>query len=90
MKSYSPQEELVVSLGVDPAIRIDYKPIRKFKGQSGILAKTTITVYSQVNNLFISICCIYLQKNVIKNFKWKQGYRNQEHNNKHGQTSFAG
>ena len=48
LKSYSPQEELIVSLGVDPAIKIDYKPIRKFKGQNGLLAKTTITTYSQV------------------------------------------
>ncbi len=48
MKSYSPQEEFYCSLGVDPAIRIDYKPARKFKSESGILSKTTTTTYVQV------------------------------------------
>ena len=48
LKSYSPQEEFYCSLGVDPAIRIDYKPLRKFKGQSGIINKTTTTTFVQV------------------------------------------
>lgn len=48
LKSYSPQEEFFCSLGVDPAIRIDYKPVKKFKAHSGLLSKTTTTTYHQV------------------------------------------
>lgn len=48
LKSYSPQEEFNCSLGVDPAIRIDYKPLRKFKTHSGLLSKTITTTYVQV------------------------------------------
>jgi uncharacterized protein (TIGR02231 family) len=48
LKSYSPQEEFYCSLGVDPAIRVDYKPVRKFKSESGILSKSTTTTYVQV------------------------------------------
>jgi len=48
LKSYSPQEEFECSLGVDPAIRITYKPVKKFKGQSGLISKITTTTYVQV------------------------------------------
>ena len=48
LKSYSPQEEFYCSLGVDPAIRIEYKPIRKYKEQSGLISKSTTTTYEQL------------------------------------------
>ncbi len=49
LKSYSPQEEFYCSLGVDPAIRIDYKPVKKFKAQTGLLSKQASVTYVQVN-----------------------------------------
>ena len=51
LKAYSPQEEFHCSLGVDPAIKVDYKPIKKYKAQSGLISKTTTTTYHQVINL---------------------------------------
>lgn len=48
IKSCSPQEELVCSLGVDSNIKIDYKPIRKFNSHSGVINKTVTTTYIQV------------------------------------------
>ena len=48
LKSYSPQEELNLSLGVDPAIKIDYKPIKKYTSQSGFVNKTSTTSFEQI------------------------------------------
>ncbi|CAF1033344.1 unnamed protein product [Brachionus calyciflorus] len=48
LNSYSPQEELDLSLGVDPAIRIDYKPVKKYTTKSGLLSKTTSKMFIQV------------------------------------------
>ena len=47
MKSYSPQEEFSCGWGVDQAIRVDYKPVRKFQEQSGLIQKTRCTTYVQ-------------------------------------------
>ena len=47
MKAVSPLEEFDVSLGVDPAVKITYKPIRKFKQSTGILAKYELLQYHQ-------------------------------------------
>ena len=48
LDSYSPQEEFTCSLGVDPAIRIDYKPVQKFKSQKGILKNMEQTTFVQL------------------------------------------
>lgn len=50
LKSYSPLEEFTIGLGVDPAIRIDYKPVKKFNSQSGGLLsqKTSTQSFHQV------------------------------------------
>jgi uncharacterized protein (TIGR02231 family) len=47
LKSYSPQEDISCGLGVDMAIRVDYKPVRKYQEQSGIIQKTRCTTYIQ-------------------------------------------
>eukprot|EP00112_Aurelia_sp_Birch-Aquarium-sp1_P008378 Seg1920.2 transcript_id=Seg1920.2/GoldUCD/mRNA.D3Y31 product="Protein F37C4.5" protein_id=Seg1920.2/GoldUCD/D3Y31 len=39
MEAVSPLEEFDVSLGVDPAVKITYKPLKKFKQSTGILSK---------------------------------------------------
>lgn len=53
MSSYSPQEEFYCYLGVDSGIRIDYKPVKKFIGQTGLINKFTNVTYTQVKkNLF--------------------------------------
>ncbi|XP_070568308.1 protein F37C4.5-like isoform X2 [Ptychodera flava] len=48
MRSVSPSEEFDCSLGVDPSVRVIYKPIHKYREQSGIISKTTTTTYRQV------------------------------------------
>ncbi len=47
MKAVSPSEEFSCSLGVDPAVRVEYKPVRKKNEQSGVLTKTAITTVEQ-------------------------------------------
>ncbi len=49
LKSYSPGEEFEYSLGVDPGIKVTYKPIKKFKSQTGMISKFTLTTFEQVN-----------------------------------------
>jgi uncharacterized protein (TIGR02231 family) len=48
LKSYSPQEEFTCSLGVDPGLKIEYKPIQKFKAQTGLLKNWDNVTYVQV------------------------------------------
>ena len=48
MKSYSPKEEFTCSLGVDPALRVTYKPVNKFTSSTGMLSKYTLTTFVQV------------------------------------------
>ena len=58
MSSYSPQEEFTCSLGIDSGIRIDYKPIKKLQGQTGLISKFTNTTYTQVYflNIYFKFC----------------------------------
>ena len=48
IKAVSPQEDFTCSLGVDPAVKVTYKPVNKFREQSGLLNKTSSTTYQQV------------------------------------------
>jgi uncharacterized protein (TIGR02231 family) len=48
LKCYSPQEEFTCSLGVDPSIRVEYKPVRKYQEHNGFINKTTMIKYVQV------------------------------------------
>jgi len=41
LKSVSPAEEFSCSLGVDPAIRVSYKPAKNYTEESGLLTKST-------------------------------------------------
>ncbi len=47
LKAVSPDEEFTCSLGVDPSVRIDYKPARKHYDESGLIAKYTTIVHTQ-------------------------------------------
>jgi uncharacterized protein (TIGR02231 family) len=47
IKAVSPSEEFNCSLGVDPAIRVEYKSARKFHEETGILTKSTILTHEQ-------------------------------------------
>lgn len=40
LDAVSPGEEFSVSLGVDPRIKVTYKPLERYREQSGILSKT--------------------------------------------------
>ncbi|CAH1799373.1 unnamed protein product [Owenia fusiformis] len=48
LKAVSPSEDFTCSLGVDPGIRVQYKPLHKFREQSGIITKTISMTYKQV------------------------------------------
>jgi uncharacterized protein (TIGR02231 family) len=48
LNSTGPQGEFTCSLGVDPSIKIDYKPIRKFQEEHGYFGKTRVTKYVQI------------------------------------------
>jgi hypothetical protein len=52
LKSVSPQEEFPCSLGIDSNIKIDYKPIKKYRTHSGMIltGKTISTTFVQVMN----------------------------------------
>ncbi|OWA52575.1 putative Protein F37C4.5 [Hypsibius exemplaris] len=53
LKTVSPQEDFTCSLGVDPAVRVKYRPVRRFNEQTGMLSKTSVVTYIQeieVNN----------------------------------------
>jgi hypothetical protein len=53
LKTVSPQEAFTCSLGVDPAVRVSYRPVRRFNEQTGMLNKSNVVTYCQeieVNN----------------------------------------
>ncbi|XP_064617062.1 protein F37C4.5-like isoform X2 [Liolophura sinensis] len=47
LDAVSPAEEFLVSLGVDPAVRIKYKPLHKYEEKSGLLTKVKTVTYKQ-------------------------------------------
>ena len=47
----SPLEDFNCSLGVDPAVKVTYKPLNKYWEQSGLISKTVSTVYKQVTEI---------------------------------------
>ena len=54
LKAVSPSEDFTCSLGVDPAVKVVYKPLNKFREQSGLITKTLNTVYKQVRQGAVS------------------------------------
>ncbi|VDP17962.1 unnamed protein product [Heligmosomoides polygyrus] len=48
MKNVSPGERFSCSLGVDTAVKVEYKPVKKYHEQLGIINKTSSTVYEQI------------------------------------------
>ncbi|KAJ1357416.1 hypothetical protein KIN20_015560 [Parelaphostrongylus tenuis] len=48
MKDVSPGESFTCCLGVDPALHVDYKPVKKYHEQVGLINKSSSTVYEQV------------------------------------------
>ena len=51
LKSVSPGERFSCSLGVDPAIRVTYKPAKKYHEQSGLITKVSSAITEQVINI---------------------------------------
>uniref|UniRef100_A0A914WX50 Uncharacterized protein n=1 Tax=Plectus sambesii TaxID=2011161 RepID=A0A914WX50_9BILA len=47
LKAVSPKEEFDCSLGVDPAVRIEYKPAHKFHEQAGFVTKSSVDNHEQ-------------------------------------------
>jgi len=48
MKDVYPMEEFDCSLGVDPAVKITYKPQKKYRASSGLISKTVSNTHEQV------------------------------------------
>ena len=48
MKDVSPSEKFHCSLGVDPSIRLTIVPIKKLRGQTGIISKSISIGYQHV------------------------------------------
>ncbi|XP_050390373.2 protein F37C4.5 isoform X7 [Patella vulgata] len=47
LKSVSPQEEFECSLGVDPSVRVIYKPMKKFQETTGFISKQRSVMHEQ-------------------------------------------
>uniref|UniRef100_A0A0B7A8M9 DUF4139 domain-containing protein n=1 Tax=Arion vulgaris TaxID=1028688 RepID=A0A0B7A8M9_9EUPU len=47
INSVAPKEEFECSLGVDPGLRVDYKPVVKVNSSSGIISKTQCITHEQ-------------------------------------------
>uniref|UniRef100_A0A914X159 DUF4139 domain-containing protein n=1 Tax=Plectus sambesii TaxID=2011161 RepID=A0A914X159_9BILA len=47
VKAVSPKEEFDCSLGVDPAVRVEYKPAHKFHEQAGLISRSSIDTHEQ-------------------------------------------
>lgn len=47
MKAVSPAEEFECSLGVDPAVRVTYKPARTFNEETGFIMGKTHVAYTE-------------------------------------------
>ncbi|GAU98934.1 hypothetical protein RvY_10006 [Ramazzottius varieornatus] len=52
LKTVSPQEDFTCSLGVDPAVRITYRPVRKFNEQTGLLQRSNVVTYVQEVDIY--------------------------------------
>ncbi|XP_066277883.1 protein F37C4.5-like isoform X4 [Branchiostoma lanceolatum] len=48
LRTVAPSEEFTCSLGADPAVKVVYKPLHKYREQSGVISKTTQMTYRQV------------------------------------------
>ena len=47
LPAVSPLEEFEIALGVDPAVKVTYKPLKKFQQTSGMISKSTVFNYQQ-------------------------------------------
>ncbi|CAJ0603869.1 unnamed protein product [Cylicocyclus nassatus] len=48
ISNVSPGERFSCSLGVDTALRIEYKPVKKYHEQTGLISKSSSTVHDQL------------------------------------------
>ncbi|RUS90374.1 hypothetical protein EGW08_001869 [Elysia chlorotica] len=48
LSSVAPQEEFECSLGVDPGVRVEYRPASEVKSSSGLISKATVIQHRQV------------------------------------------
>ncbi len=47
MKAVSPREEFSCSLGTDSGVRVENKPVRTYREESGMIMKSTVTIHDQ-------------------------------------------
>jgi len=48
LPAVSPMEDFEISLGADPAVKLDYKPLKKFQQTSGVISKAHVYNFHQV------------------------------------------
>ena len=48
MRDVYPMEEFDCSLGVDPAVKITYKPQKKYRASSGLISKVISNTHEQM------------------------------------------
>ncbi|KAI6227795.1 Protein F37C4.5 [Aphelenchoides fujianensis] len=51
MRTVLPGEQLTCSLGVDPAVKIEYRPAKRTQEKLGFMSKYTLTTHEQVINV---------------------------------------
>ncbi|XP_065179386.1 protein F37C4.5-like [Sycon ciliatum] len=74
LSNVSPYEDFTCSLGVDPAIRVLYKPVRRFKENTGILSKYTLATRKQaieIKNTRLDVIRIKLTDTVPRSVEEK-------------------
>ena len=47
LRSVSPSETFTVSLGVDFSLRVEYRPVTKFRQETGMISKSSVEMRSQ-------------------------------------------
>ena len=62
MKDVYPLEEFDCSLGVDPAVKITYKPLKKYRASSGIISKVISNTHEQVQLKFLYLYLFGIKK----------------------------
>ncbi|VDN32461.1 unnamed protein product [Gongylonema pulchrum] len=69
LNSVFPGERFQCSLGVDPAVKVEYRPVHKYTEQSGLLTKTVSTMNEQkiiIKNTKSSSIMITVKEHVPK------------------------
>ncbi|CAL1546814.1 unnamed protein product [Lymnaea stagnalis] len=74
IKAVAPKEEFECSLGVDPSVRVEYKPLVKVNSSSGIISKSQIITHEQaieIKNLHDYLVKVQVRDNLPRSLDEK-------------------